>query len=1473
MEIPSSFKCKLSSELMKDPVMVDAEEPEGCNTYERVEIERWLEMNADWRDPYTNIRLRSKDLRENADLRKDIRDWSAQNAEYVKRMAELERQVRDAQLALETRNYVPKRFVCGLSKQVMRRPVRARDGNVYDKKALEEYVRLSETSGELLSPVTQKPMDQGYHLEAELEEEIRQFLEENFPAKESAWKHMRTPREAPAQWPALMSATNITPRTFSKQAAMTEAAFHGSVSSREGPEIKTVVSFPGQYQEDWYCLVRRSVKRIAFEAEDPDRPCAHYLSGSTACVFLPQGSKLYGGHMPNEDGTPSSCWCQDLYDKKQSFGCRWFEEWRLRVQLAVERKHTLMVVYKAGQKGVGREGLTWPPRIECSAARRGDAGLGVSQRGEVAWLLRHGISFEEEDIHEYRRRLAADIKLELKELHSRSPLPSLRDMQSQFEAHLETELDGLRDRLGESDLDDQGSLHRLNVLFSALDDLNDVLVATLGSWRAPFLVVFGAESVGKSSLLQRLSLLPFFPTDRSRCTRMPVRLEIRRTATPHPATLQVWNVRERKWEGPARSISLEVSESQIHTEMNKLVEETAQGSEFCLDKEIHIKAGSTTLPPMNLVDLPGLVQADAGLAAQTKQLLERYTQDSQDQDIFLAVVQASDAPANWAVMQLIKDKHLEERTIGVITKFDRLGEDEHEDLFPVLRGEQVKGLVPLSRHGFVAVANVTNKRDAGESFTEWMARKVQMEQNKFAIDWEMKTFVENQQASIGAVVYNISRAYGWHVAHNWLPLTAKRLLAVWTGCCEELVEMGLPFASGQLEGAALEKFKSAASHELMRRFSFVFQRTRELFWSTAAKPVKDCLQQQLKAVEEQEVELLDRRAHSGVFQAEPSPLKREVQELPMFLETACKEILSKLPLEPFAPGLLEEALTALAPRKEDSFRLERLPRLIEELLTKTRSFGREISDPTHFPRPFVSFSQEVKRKLQETQPRLDMKMARQGVAEVLKSVFVEHRHLTMQVDQKGMVKVSFDFETLATRCLGAVAGAFQGFGSEKQFENDAWMHWQLAPGLVRLVEVISPALEATKSVPEDCLDRRRQVFEHMEKCAEALEKLVKTRTSLAESLDSSDKPLEPRTKVLQHWLQGETVPVACEVIWGDSAEDQSFTSPACNFVASVLKDVLLQQRRQEEAAKLVAMAPVEFETAVCPPLQHPTYSATAAALDGRIYVIGGEHTQRTVQIFDISRNVWSQGPELSCQRVCAAAAVIGSRIYVTGGSDRSDNSRLSSMECWSPQSAGGWSLGTDSGQRRCEHAAVELQGRLVLLGGYDGSQLLAHVQRFDPGSERWEELPPMRERRSALAAAVVSGKIFAVGGYAGKELSSVEVFDPANGGSWGTGPSLLSRRRACHAAATVAGRLYVFGSNISAAQRSTEFFDASAGSWAEGPALKHPRCHSAAAVWDDTLYVLGGEASETRKSVEVLPSVEMRMRRALAGLNWVPACP
>ena len=74
---------------------------------------------------------------------------------------------------------------------------------------------------------------------------------------------------------------------------------------------------------------------------------------------------------------------------------------------------------------------------------------------------------------------------------------------------------------------------------------------------------------------------------------------------------------------------------------------------------------------MNLIDLPGLVQADATLGQQTRQILDRFITNSQQKDVFLAVVSGLETPSNWTVMQIVKDAQLEDRTIGVITKFDR----------------------------------------------------------------------------------------------------------------------------------------------------------------------------------------------------------------------------------------------------------------------------------------------------------------------------------------------------------------------------------------------------------------------------------------------------------------------------------------------------------------------------------------------------------------------------------------------------------------------------------------------------------------------------------------------------------------------------------------------------------------------------------------------------------------------------------
>jgi hypothetical protein len=66
------------------------------------------------------------------------------------------------------------------------------------------------------------------------------------------------------------------------------------------------------------------------------------------------------------------------------------------------------------------------------------------------------------------------------------------------------------------------SIHDLRRIFASLDSVRDILEQTLEGWQPPQLVVIGQESSGKSTILERLAIMPIFPRDRKLCTRMPI---------------------------------------------------------------------------------------------------------------------------------------------------------------------------------------------------------------------------------------------------------------------------------------------------------------------------------------------------------------------------------------------------------------------------------------------------------------------------------------------------------------------------------------------------------------------------------------------------------------------------------------------------------------------------------------------------------------------------------------------------------------------------------------------------------------------------------------------------------------------------------------------------------------------------------------------------------------------------------------
>ena len=79
------------------------------------------------------------------------------------------------------------------------------------------------------------------------------------------------------------------------------------------------------------------------------------------------------------------------------------------------------------------------------------------------------------------------------------------------------------------------------------------------------------------------------------------------------------------------------------------------------------------------------------------------------------------------------------------------------------------------------------------------------------------------------------------------------------------------------------------------------------------------------------------------------------------------------------------------------------------------------------------------------------------------------------------------------------------------------------------------------------------------------------------------------------------------------------------------------------------------------------YGLCSAALDGKVYVAGGQDDQeercRSVERFDPIKNEWEKIAPMSTARYACSAAVLDGKLYIAGGYD---GTRLSSVERYDP---------------------------------------------------------------------------------------------------------------------------------------------------------------------------------------------------------------
>lgn len=208
----------------------------------------------------------------------------------------------------------------------------------------------------------------------------------------------------------------------------------------------------------------------------------------------------------------------------------------------------------------------------------------------------------------------------------------------------------------------------------------------------PMFVVVGAQSSGKSSVLDNVIGRSFLPRGSGTVTRRPLVLMMQQCASDEYAEFSHL---------PGQRFT---ADAQICAAIEKATLDVCGPKGFSSDP-IHLRYYAPTVPDLTLVDLPGVIKAHAAdmdprdPATIRRMVLEFATRPN---SILLAVTPAVGDLVTSDAIQLAREVDPEgQRTLGVLTKLDLM--DDGTDCSAALIGEDPRA--PKLRLGYVGVVN------------------------------------------------------------------------------------------------------------------------------------------------------------------------------------------------------------------------------------------------------------------------------------------------------------------------------------------------------------------------------------------------------------------------------------------------------------------------------------------------------------------------------------------------------------------------------------------------------------------------------------------------------------------------------------------------------------------------------------------------------------------------------------------------
>ncbi|CAF1403894.1 unnamed protein product [Adineta ricciae] len=202
-----------------------------------------------------------------------------------------------------------------------------------------------------------------------------------------------------------------------------------------------------------------------------------------------------------------------------------------------------------------------------------------------------------------------------------------------------------------------------------------------------------------------------------------------------------------------------------------------------------------------------------------------------------------------------------------------------------------------------------------------------------------------------------------------------------------------------------------------------------------------------------------------------------------------------------------------------------------------------------------------------------------------------------------------------------------------------------------------------------------------------------------------------------------------------------------------------------------------------------------------IYIIGGfdgmDHFN-SCRLFDSQLLQWKEIAPMNVKRCYVSVAVHDGLIYAMGGFD--GHLRQKSAERYSPVS-NQWLPIPSMHAQRSDASATVLQGtydeiveyrhlqlkidRIYICGGFNGQECMNSAEYFDPKTNQWTMIAPMRNRRSGVGVIAYHDCIYALGGFNGStRMNSGERYNPKTN-TWIPVPDMYNPRSGFNGVTTI----------------------------------------------------------------------------------------